>query len=95
MNADKETLRKMARLARLDIKPEDEERMLADLNRILTWVEKLRELDTTGVEPLTHISPETNVLRDDTVSETLARNEALRNAPQHDGRHFRVPKVIE
>ncbi|MCU0355825.1 MAG: Asp-tRNA(Asn)/Glu-tRNA(Gln) amidotransferase subunit GatC [Cytophagales bacterium] len=77
------------------IKPEDEAQMLADLNRILTWVEKLRELDTTGVEPLTHISPETNVLRDDIVSETLARDEALRNAPRHDDSHFRVPKVIE
>ncbi len=95
MNADRETLRKMAHLARLELKEEDETHMLNDLNRILTWVEKLSEIDTSNVEPLTHVTEDMNVMRDDVVSETLPREKALQNAPKHDGKHFRVPKVIE
>ena len=95
MNADRETLRKIAHLARLELKQEDEVHMLSDLNRILTWVEKLSEIDTSQVEPLTHINPDVNVMRNDEISETLSRETALQNAPKHDNDHFRVPKVIE
>jgi aspartyl-tRNA(Asn)/glutamyl-tRNA(Gln) amidotransferase subunit C len=95
MSADRETLRKIAHLARLELKEDDETRMLSDLNRILTWVEKLSEMDTSNVEPLTHINADINVMRNDQVSETLSRETALQNAPQHDDAHFRVPKVIE
>jgi len=95
MNADRETLRKIAHLARLEIRESEEERILDDLNRILNWVEKLGEIDTSQVEPLTHITTEVNVLREDIVAETLPREQALQNAPQQDGEHFQVPKVIE
>ncbi len=95
MNTDREALQKIANLARLELRETDEAKILSDLNRILNWVDKLGEIDTSGVEPLTHMTLETNVLREDVVSETLSRGQALENAPKHDGVHFRVPKVIE
>ncbi|GAB3687271.1 Asp-tRNA(Asn)/Glu-tRNA(Gln) amidotransferase subunit GatC [Spirosoma flavus] len=95
MKVDKETLQKIAHLARLEVKPEEETELLNSLNNVLTWMEQLNEVDTTGVEPLTHISPETNVLRDDVVANQLPREQALVNAPQHDEQFFEVPKVLE
>ncbi|QDK77118.1 Asp-tRNA(Asn)/Glu-tRNA(Gln) amidotransferase subunit GatC [Spirosoma sp. KCTC 42546] len=95
MKVDHETLQKIAHLARLDVKPEEEADLLNSLNGVLTWMEQLNEIDTTGVEPLTHISMETNVLRDDVVGNQLSRERALSNAPQHDEQFFEVPKVLE
>ncbi|GAB3987759.1 Asp-tRNA(Asn)/Glu-tRNA(Gln) amidotransferase subunit GatC [Spirosoma daeguense] len=95
MKVDKETLHKIAHLARLEVRPDEETDMLNSLNNVLTWMEQLNEVDTTGVEPLTHISDETNVLRDDVVKNHLSREQALVNAPQHDEQFFEVPKVLE
>lgn len=95
MKVDHETLLKIAHLARLDVRPEEETELLNSLNGVLTWMEQLAEVDTTGVEPLTHISTETNVLRDDVVGQHLPREQALANAPQHDEQFFEVPKVLE
>ena len=95
MKVDHDTLHKIAHLARLDVKPEEETDLLNSLNGVLTWMEQLSEVDTTGVEPLTHISAETNVLRDDVVGNHLAREKALANAPQHNEKFFEVPKVLE
>lgn len=95
MKVDQETLHKIAHLARLDVVPGEEADLLNSLNSVLTWMEQLNEVDTTGVEPLTHISAEINVLRDDTVGNHLSREQALANAPQQDGQFFEVPKVLE
>ena len=95
MKVDHDTLHKIAHLARLEVKPEEEAELLNSLNGVLTWMEQLNEVDTTGVEPLTHISDETNVLRDDVVGNHLPREQALANAPQHDEKFFEVPKVLE
>lgn len=95
MKVDQEALQKIAHLARLDVRPEEEAELLNSLNGVLTWMEQLNEVDTTGVEPLTHISSETNVLRDDVVGNHLPRQQALANAPQHDEQFFEVPKVLE
>ncbi|UHG91384.1 Asp-tRNA(Asn)/Glu-tRNA(Gln) amidotransferase subunit GatC [Spirosoma oryzicola] len=95
MKVDQETLHKIAHLARLDVRPEEEAELLNSLNGVLTWMEQLNAVDTTGVEPLTHISPEVNVLRDDVVGQHLPREKALANAPQHDEQFFEVPKVLE
>lgn len=95
MKVDHETLQKIAHLARLEVKPEEETELINSLNGVLTWMEQLNEIDTTGVEPLTHISMETNVLREDVVGNHLARERALSNAPQHDEQFFEVPKVLE
>ena len=95
MKVDSEALQKIAHLARLEVSPEEETDLLNSLNGVLTWMEQLAEVDTTGVEPLTHISVETNLLRDDVVGNHLPREQAFANAPQHDGQFFEVPKVLE
>lgn len=95
MNVDHEALHKIAHLARLEVSPEEETDLLNSLNGVLTWMAQLNEVDTTGVEPLTHMSDETNVLRDDVVSNHLPREQALANAPQHNNQFFEVPKVME
>lgn len=94
MNVDRETLHKIAHLARLEVRPDEEAGLLNSLNAVLNWMAQLSEVDTTGVEPLTHLSPETNVLRDDVVGDHLPREQALANAPQHDEQFFKVPKVL-
>jgi len=94
MKVDKNTLHKLAHLARLEMKEEDEPSMLKDLNEILTWVEQLNEVDTDGVEPLTNMSHEVNVFRDDEVGEHLDHDKALKNAPKKDKDFFRVPKFL-
>ena len=95
MKVDQETLHKIAHLARLEVKPDEEADLLDSLNGVLTWMEQLNEVDTTGIEPLTHISGETNVLRDDVAANHISREQAMANAPQHDEQFFEVPKVLE
>jgi aspartyl-tRNA(Asn)/glutamyl-tRNA(Gln) amidotransferase subunit C len=95
MAIDKELIRKMAHLARLDFNEQDEKKMVDSLNQILDWVDKLNELDTTHVEPLIHLSEEVNVLRKDEAQPPLEREKGLLNAPKRDGEYFRVPKVLE
>ncbi len=95
MNIDKETLNKVAHLARVEVDPSRKKDMINDLEEILTWVEKLKEVDTKGVEPLTHMSFEKNALREDEVKRELSKEAGLSNAPKHDGAHFLVPKVLD
>jgi aspartyl-tRNA(Asn)/glutamyl-tRNA(Gln) amidotransferase subunit C len=84
----------LSNLARLEFNAADKELIRNDLQRMILFVEKLRELDTTGVEPLLHMSPEINVLRDDVPGGSVSRAAALSNAPATDGTYFKVPKVI-
>jgi aspartyl-tRNA(Asn)/glutamyl-tRNA(Gln) amidotransferase subunit C len=95
MNIDIQTIRKLAHLARLEFDETKEQEMLQDLNKILDWMDKLRELDTSAVEPLTHMSEEVNVLREDIAFNAITHEEGLRNAPKKDSDYFRVPKVLE
>jgi aspartyl-tRNA(Asn)/glutamyl-tRNA(Gln) amidotransferase subunit C len=95
MSTDIQTIRKLAHLARLEFNEEKEQEVLQDLNKILNWVDQLRELDTENVEPLVHMSEEVNVLRDDEAHNEVSHEEALRNAPKKDSDYFRVPKVLE
>ncbi|WKN43129.1 Asp-tRNA(Asn)/Glu-tRNA(Gln) amidotransferase subunit GatC [Tunicatimonas pelagia] len=95
MKIDRETVKKIAHLARLEHDPETEEAMMASMTEILDWVEKLEEVDTEGVEPLMHMSYELNVMRDDQVKDHLDRSNALDIAPHHDQQFFRVPKVLD
>ncbi|MDX5421411.1 MAG: Asp-tRNA(Asn)/Glu-tRNA(Gln) amidotransferase subunit GatC [Hymenobacteraceae bacterium] len=95
MSTDIQTIRKLAHLARLEFNEEKEQEVLQDLNKILDWVDQLRELDTEHVAPLTHMSEEVNVLRDDEAQNTVSHEEALLNAPKKDSDYFRVPKVLE
>lgn len=95
MNIDRASLDKIAHLARLEFEEQDAQKMMDDMTAIVSWVEQLNEVPTDGVEPLTTMSHEVNALREDHVQPALDRAEALRQAPQHDGQHFRVPKVLE
>lgn len=95
MSTDIHTLRKLAHLARLEFDESKEQEMLQDLNKILNWVDKLRELDTDTIEPLIHMSEEVNVMREDVAQNTITHEQALQNAPKKDSDYFRVPKVLE
>jgi aspartyl-tRNA(Asn)/glutamyl-tRNA(Gln) amidotransferase subunit C len=95
MKIDRELLNKIAHLSRLDFDEKDAEKMMKDMTAIVDWVEKLKEVNTEGVEPLTTMSFEVNVLREDEVKEHMPHEEALRNAPKKDENFFRVPKVLE
>jgi aspartyl-tRNA(Asn)/glutamyl-tRNA(Gln) amidotransferase subunit C len=95
MQIDKDTLRKIAHLSRLYFNEQDEQKMINSLNGIIDWVNQLNEIDTTGVAPLTHMSEEVNVVRQDAVLEPLSHERGLRNAPKKDSDYFRVPKVLE
>jgi aspartyl-tRNA(Asn)/glutamyl-tRNA(Gln) amidotransferase subunit C len=85
---------KLAHLARLKFDAAEKEEIKKDLQKMIAFVEKLNELDTTGVEPLLHMSDEINVLREDEVKDSISREEALKPAPLHDEQFFKVPKVI-
>lgn len=86
---------KLANLARLQFNTTEKEGIKNDLQRMIQFVEKLNEVDTTGVEPLLHMSEQVNVLREDEVKGSITRAEGLQNAPVHDDEFFKVPKVIK
>ena len=86
---------RIAGLARLRLSEDEQERMTRDLGEVLGYVEILRELDTSGIEPTAHAIPLATPLRPDEVAERLASDLAVSNAPVRDGTAFVVPKVIE
>ena len=94
MNVNDEMVDKIANLARLEFNSEEKKDIKSDLQQMIGFIDKLNELDTTGVEPLLHMSENINVLREDEVSGTISREEAFKNAPLHDEQFFKVPKVI-
>jgi aspartyl-tRNA(Asn)/glutamyl-tRNA(Gln) amidotransferase subunit C len=85
----------VARLSRLALTDEERERMRAELDAILAYIDKLNAVDTDGVEPTSHAVPMVNVMRDDAPGPCLPRDEALANAPDRAGEFFRVPRIIE
>ncbi len=90
----KETVSHVAKLARLELDPQEEERLTQELGAILGYVEKLAEVDVTGVEPTAQAIPVANVLRADVLHECLTRDEVLQNAPAPEQGMFRVPRII-
>ena len=95
MKIDKDSIKKIAHLARLEFDESSAEKMSNDMSQILDWVEQLNEIDTTGVEPLTTMSSEVNVMREDKAGNHLSHEAGLKNAPKRDSDYFRVPKVLE
>jgi aspartyl-tRNA(Asn)/glutamyl-tRNA(Gln) amidotransferase subunit C len=85
----------VAHLARLALTPEEEKKLGDQLGHILGYIEKLRELDVTNVEPTAHAVPLVNVTRADEIRPSLPHEEALRNAPKQGGGLFIVPKIVE
>jgi aspartyl-tRNA(Asn)/glutamyl-tRNA(Gln) amidotransferase subunit C len=85
----------VARLARLSLSPEEEQKIGAQLGDILAYVEKLKEVDVSGVEPTAHAFPLVNVTRPDLMQPSMPHEEAMRNAPAQSGGLFIVPKIVE
>ena len=88
MEITDKTVDKLAHLARLQFEGDEKERIKKDLNKILTFVDKLNELDTEGVEPLIYMSEELNVMRNDEKKKTVTQKQALKNAPKAYSDHF-------
>ena len=95
MKIDEESLKKIAHLARLEIKTGEEEALLKNMDSVLTWMDQLNEIDTEGVEPLTHITGEVNNWGEDKGANSLTREQAVANAPAKNDTYIMVTKVIE
>jgi aspartyl-tRNA(Asn)/glutamyl-tRNA(Gln) amidotransferase subunit C len=89
------TIENLAHLARLRFDDTEKESVKKDLQNMIAFVEQLKEIDTTGVEPLLHMSDTVNVLREDVLQGSVSREEALKNAPLKDNEFFKVPTVIK
>jgi len=94
MQVTDEMIDKLASLAKLSFDASEKEEIKKDLEKMIAFVSKLNELDTTGVNPLLHMSEEKNVLREDEVNNPTTREEALKNSPVHDAKFFKTPKAI-
>lgn len=95
MKVNDELVDKLANLARLEFNDEERDEIKKDLQKMIVFIDKLNELDTSGVEPLLHMTNNTNILREDKVNGMITREDALKNAPLHDDQFFKVPKVIK
>jgi aspartyl-tRNA(Asn)/glutamyl-tRNA(Gln) amidotransferase subunit C len=94
MEVNEELVSHLANLSRLHFNDEEKKEIRDDLQRMISFVEKLNELDTTGLEPVLHMSMEVNRLRKDEVRGSITAEEALSNAKDSYGHFFTVPKVI-
>ena len=88
-------IEKVARLARLELSEEEKKTFGNQLDQILTYVEQLNRLDTTGVEPTSHAIPVQNAFREDETRPPFPREEVLGIAPEEEDGHFKVPRIIE
>ena len=95
MEVNDELINNLSQLARLEFNDAEKDEIKSDLQKMIAFIDKLNELDTTGVEPLLHMSENVNVLREDQVKGSISREDALKNAPVHDEQFFKVPKVIK
>ena len=95
MEVNDNLINNLAQLARLEFNDAERNEIKNDLQKMIAFIDKLNELDTTGVEPLLHMSENINVLREDEVKGSISREDALKNAPLHDEQFFKVPKVIK
>ena len=94
-NVNKDTVKKIGRLARLHIPEELQEKLAGELNTILNWIEELNEVDTTGVQPLSSVTGHALPQRKDVVSDGNKMDDILANAPEQASGFFVVPKVVE
>ena len=95
MEVNNKLIQDIAKLSKLKFDDSAEEKMKADLEKMLAFVDKLNEIDTEGVDPLIYMSEEVNVLREDKVTESTSQEDALKNAPAKDSDYFKVPTVLK
>ena len=94
MSIGKDEVRHIAKLANLEFSEEEIGRFTEQFNSILEYVARLNALDTSSIEPTSHVGGGPHPLREDVLEPSLSRDEALANAPESDRGHFKVPKVI-
>ncbi len=90
-----ETIEYVGILAKLELSAEEKEAAKKDMGRMLDYIDKLNELDTSGVEPMSHIFPINNVFREDEVTNKDDREQMIKNAPEKKDGAFKVPKTVE
>lgn len=95
MKVDEQLIDKLAELSKLEFDSTEKAAIQKDLNKILTFMEQLNEIDTEGVEPLIYVNEEFNVFREDVVHHPISKDEALKNAPLHDSDYIKVPKFVK
>lgn len=95
MTIDKQTVEKVASLARIKVAEKEVATLVGEMNKILTFMEKLNELDTSQVEPLIYMNKEVNVWREDKVKQEISVKDGLKNAAVQNEQYFMVPKIIE
>lgn len=95
MQVTEQLVDKLANLAQLKFSKNEKKEIQQDLQSMIAFVEKLQELDTSGVKPLQHMGNNTNVLREDILKGTITREAALQNAPVKNEQFFKVPKMIK
>jgi aspartyl-tRNA(Asn)/glutamyl-tRNA(Gln) amidotransferase subunit C len=95
MTIDKQTVKKVADLARISIAEDQFDGLTGEMDKILTFMEKLNELDTTEVKPLVYMNEASNVWREDVAKQEIATADGLKNAAKHNEEFFFVPKIIE
>jgi aspartyl-tRNA(Asn)/glutamyl-tRNA(Gln) amidotransferase subunit C len=95
MKLTREEVQQVAMLARLRLTPKDEERLTQQLDNILQYVEKLNQLDTSGIEPFSHAEDVANPMREDAITNEPNADALLANAPEQENHFFQVPKIIE
>lgn len=95
MDLDAKAIHKIADLARIHIDEKEVDTLIPEMNKILSFMEKLNELDTDNVKPLVYMNEATNVWRDDVVKQEISTKDGLKNAAKHTDQFFMVPKIIE
>jgi aspartyl-tRNA(Asn)/glutamyl-tRNA(Gln) amidotransferase subunit C len=94
MKISKKEVEHVAHLARLTLTEEELEKMTGQLDNILSYIDKLGELDTSKIVPTSHVFSVSNAFREDVKKQSLTQAEAVKNGPQHNGVMFQVPKII-
>ncbi|MBC7416616.1 MAG: Asp-tRNA(Asn)/Glu-tRNA(Gln) amidotransferase subunit GatC [Pedobacter sp.] len=95
MILDENTIHKIADLARIEIADDKVAKLIPEMNKILSFMEKLNELDTSNVAPLVYMTDTENIWREDVVKQEITTADGLKNAAKHNGSYFMVPKIIE
>lgn len=94
MPIERDTIKKVANLARLELSDAEEVQLAQDAEQILDWIKQMEEVDTTNVQPMTHVHTNINDFRSDIPHNDLTREEGLKNAPAQDGEYIVVNKVM-
>jgi aspartyl-tRNA(Asn)/glutamyl-tRNA(Gln) amidotransferase subunit C len=95
MKVNREIVDRLAQLSRLEFSEQEKVEIERDLEKILSFMEQLNEINTDGIEPLVYVNEMENIFREDVVVQTIEKSELLKNAPLPDENFFKVPKVIQ